>query len=70
MIKRIKGLYLDSKGDTDFDRVNLVYADTPFDFDENFESLSAYTDELRQAALEASDEKSVLIVVHEIYHSL
>ena len=70
VIKGIKGLYLDSGGGTDFDRVNLIYADTPFDFDTNFDALSAYTDELREAALEASDEESVLIVVHEIYHSI
>ena len=70
VIKNIKGLYLDSTGQTDIDGINLVYADTPFDFDENFAALSKYTDELRQAALEASDEESILIVVHSIYHSL
>ena len=70
VIKGIKGLYLGSDGKTDFDRVSLLYADTPFDFDEYFGDLSDYTDQLREAALEASDEESVLIVVHEIYHSL
>lgn len=70
VIKDIKGLYLDSEGDTDFDRISLVYADTPFDFDENFEALSKYTDELREAALEASGEEAILVVVHGIYHSL
>ena len=70
VIKGIKGLYKGSDGKTDKDRVNLVYADTPFDFEKHFEDLSKYTDELRQAALEASDEESVLIVVHSIYHSL
>jgi hypothetical protein len=70
VIKGIKGLYKGADGKTDKDRINLVYADTPFDFDEHFDQLSKYTDELRQAALEASDEESVLIVVHSIYHSL
>ena len=70
VIKSIKGLYLGSDGKPDFDRINLVYADTPFGFDENFEALSKYTDELRAAALEASGEESILIVVHGIYHSL
>ena len=36
----------------------------------NFNALSKYTDELREAALEASGEESILIVVHEIYHSV
>ena len=44
VIKGIKGLYLESEGATDFDRVSLVYADTPFDFDQNFGALSKYTD--------------------------
>ena len=70
VIKNIKGLYTGSDGNTDTDRVNLVYADTPFDFDENFDSISRYTDELRTAALEASEEESVLVVVHELYHSV
>lgn len=70
VIKSIKGLYLDSDGRPDFDKVNLVYADTPFDFDKNFGTLSKYTDALREAALAASDEESILIVVHGIYQSV
>jgi hypothetical protein len=70
VIKGIKGLYKGSDEQADKDRVNLVYADTPFDFDEHFEAISKYADELRTAALAASDEESILIVVHQIYHSL
>ena len=70
VIKDIKGLYTGSDDKTDVDRVNLVYADTPFDFEENFDEISRYADELRLAALGASEEESVLIVVHAIYHSL
>lgn len=70
IIKDIKGLYLSENGKTDSDKINLVYADTPFDFEKNFKTLSRYTDELREAALEASEEESILIVVHKIYHSV
>lgn len=70
VIENIKGLYLSSDEETDADKINLVYADTPFDFEKNFEALSKYTDELREAALQATEEESVLIVVHEIYHSI
>lgn len=70
VIENIKGLYISSNGETDTDKINLVYADTPFGFEENFKSISKYTDELREAALEATNEESILIVVHEIYHSL
>jgi len=70
VIRDIKGLYTASNGKVDFDEIRLCYADTPFDLDENFDALSKYTDELRSAVLEASGEESVLIVVHEIYHSI
>lgn len=70
VIENIKGLYLSSEGETDVDKITLIYADTPFDFDEHFAALSRYTDELREAALEASEEESILIVVHQIYHSI
>jgi hypothetical protein len=70
VIGDIKGLYLTSNNKPDFDRINLVYADTPFDFVKNFDALSRYTDQLKEAALEATDEESILIVVHEIYHSV
>jgi hypothetical protein len=70
VIENIKGLYLSLNGKTDEDKINLVYADTPFDFEKNFTALSKYTDELREAALEATEEESVLIVVHGIYHSI
>jgi hypothetical protein len=70
VIKDIKGLYLGSDGKQDFDRINLVYADTPFDFDKNVKALSKYTDEIKRAAVEATAEESVLVVVHAIYHSV
>ncbi len=70
VIKDIKGIYLGSDGKADFDRIDLIYADTPFDFDRNFEALSKYADEIRQAAVEATEEESVLVVVHGIYHSV
>jgi hypothetical protein len=70
VIRDIKGLYLSANDEPDADKINLVYADTPFDFEKNFEALSKYADELKQAALEASEEESILIVVHKIYHSV
>jgi hypothetical protein len=70
VIRDTKGLYKGSDKNADVDRMSLLYADTPFDFDKNFQALSKYTDALRTAALEAADEESILIVVHEIYHSL
>ncbi|MEO8650067.1 MAG: hypothetical protein ABI539_12960 [Acidobacteriota bacterium] len=70
VIRNIKGFYAGGDGKTDEDTVNLVNADTPFDFDQKFEALSEYSDQLRLTAMEASGEEAVLVVVHGIYHSL
>ena len=70
VIKNSKGLYLGSDGKADFDRINVIYADTPFDFEENFEALSEYTVQLKNAALEVTNEESILIAVHGFYHSV
>jgi hypothetical protein len=70
VIKDTKGLYKGADKKADVDRISLIATDAPFDFDKNFTALSQYTDALRTAALEATDEESILIIVHEIYHSL
>lgn len=70
VIKNIIGTYLGSDGETDTDRIRLIYADTPFDPDENFEALSNYTEDLRSTALEATEEESILVVVHKLYHAV
>ena len=70
VIGDIKGLYSASNNKVVADKINLVYADTPFDFDKNVKALSQYADQLKEAALAASSEESILVVVHEIYHSI
>ena len=70
VIKGIKGLYLGADGKTETDKIVLLYADTPFEFRSHRAALSKYTDELREVAYRATDEESILIVVHEIYHSV
>jgi hypothetical protein len=70
LIKNIKGLYLSADGKTDADKIILLYADTPFEFRKNCAALAKYTDELREVAHQTTNEESILIVVHEIYHSI
>jgi hypothetical protein len=70
VIKNIKGLYLSADGKPETDKIVLLYTDTPFEFRKNRAALSKYTDELREVAYRATDEESILIVVHEIYHSV
>jgi hypothetical protein len=70
VIKGIKGLYLSANGASEADKIVLIYADTPFEFRKNRAALSKYTDELRDVAFQTTNEESILIVVHEIYHSV
>ena len=70
IIRGARGLYLDSEGNEDTDNIDVIYADTPFELDENITKLSQYTDELKRGVLRATNEESVLLVVHEIYHSV
>jgi hypothetical protein len=48
----------------------VIYADTPFELEEDNAKLSRYTDELKTAVLNATNEEDILVVVHEIYHSV
>ena len=70
VISGIKGLYLSTDRVAAADKINLIYADTPFEFDTWSENLSKYRNGLKHLVLESSDEESVLIVVHQIYHSV
>ncbi len=70
IIRGLDGNYLSRFGQIIFDRINLIYTDTPFDFQENFPSISNYTDELRKAAFEALEEEAILVVVWQVYYSV
>jgi hypothetical protein len=70
IIRGAKGLYLSESGSVDEDDIDLIYADTPFYANADLDALSAYTDSLKAALLEATSEESILIVVQEIYHSV
>lgn len=47
-IRGLEGNYLSQAGSIIRDRVNLIYTDTPFGFEEHLDALSRYADELRQ----------------------
>jgi len=69
IVRGLDGSYLSNFGAKIQDRINLIYTDTPYSFQENSDLLSAYTDELKKAAFEALEEEAILIVVWQIYHS-
>ena len=70
VIKDIKGLYLHSGEKPDEDKITLVYSDMPFGLDDNFKAVADYAEAVREAAAEALPEQSILVVVHEVYHSI
>ena len=70
VIRGLDGNYLSKFGQIVYDRINIIYPDTPVDFHENINSVSKYADSLRQAAFEALDEETVLVAVWPVYHSI
>lgn len=69
IIRGLDGSYLSQAGLPIRDRINLIYTDTAFSFEENFDRVSRYTDELRKAAFEALEEEAILVVVLKVYHT-
>ncbi len=69
IVRGLDGSYLSNFGAKIQDRINLIYTDTPYSFQENSDLLSTYTDELKKAAFEALEEEAILIAVWQIYHS-
>ena len=71
VIKNIKGLYLSDDEKTDSDKINLFTPTRRLISRKISKALSKYTDELtRSGARSFSEEESILIVVHQIYHSV
>lgn len=69
IMRGLDGSYLSRAGRRIRDRVNLIYTDTPISFEENIDTTSRYTDELRQAAFDALEEEAVLVVALKVHHS-
>ena len=69
IIRGIEGSYLSELGSKVRDRINLIYTDTPFAFRDNFDRISRYADQLREAAFAALEEEAVLVVVMPVYHA-
>jgi hypothetical protein len=69
LLRGLEGGYLSRVGNIMADRVNLLYSDAPFPLAANFATLSTYADELRDAALQALAEETILIAVFPVYHA-
>jgi hypothetical protein len=69
ILRGLDGRFLSRLGHRVLDRVSIIYTDAPFSFRDNFEIISRYTDELREAAFSALEEEAVLIVAFPVHHS-
>ena len=69
IIRGLDGSYLSRAGSPIQDRINLIYTDTPYGFEENFGIVSTYADKLRAAASAALEEEAILITVIQVYHA-
>jgi hypothetical protein len=70
IVRGLDGSYLSEAGLKTGDRINLIYTDLPLALSINFENAARYAHELKQAALDALDEESVLVAVEHIYHAV
>jgi hypothetical protein len=68
-LRGLEGNSLSRTGMRMRDRINLVYTDTPFAFDEHLVRIERYVHELRDAASEALEEEAVLVSVSQVYHA-
>lgn len=69
IVRGLDGSYLSEAGAQIQDRINLIYTDTPYSFEENFEIVSAYADKLKESASAALEEEAILVVVNQVYHA-
>ncbi len=69
IVRGLDGSYLSQAGLQIQDRINLIYTDTPYSFEENFQIVSTYADKLKAATFVALEEEAVLIVVSTVYHA-
>jgi hypothetical protein len=63
------GSYLSQAGLQIQDRITLIYTDTPYSFENNFETVSTDADKLKGAAAPALEEEAVLVAVTKVYHA-
>lgn len=69
ILRGLDGSYLSEAGMQIQDRINLIYTDTPYAFEENLEIVSTYAEKLQAAVHAALEEEAILIVVARVYHA-
>ena len=68
-ISGLDGSYLSRAGQQVQDRINLIYTDTPYSFEKNFEIISSYADKLKAVVFTALEEDAILVAAMKTYHA-
>jgi hypothetical protein len=68
-VRGLDGNYLSRAGTVLPDRINLVYTDAPFSFQQHADRIDRYAQALRDATFDALNEEVVLVAVHPVFHS-
>lgn len=68
IVRGLDGNYLSKSGIKLRDRIIVVYTDS-HSFQEHFDILSSYTDDVRRAAYEALNEEKILVTALSVFHS-
>ena len=69
ILRGLEGRYLSKSGENIPDRINLIYTDTPYSFQENQQTLETYAGNLRAYAFDVLNEEAILVAVWPVYHS-
>lgn len=70
VISGLTGSYMNAAGARETEFIDLIYADTPFNPDDDLAALSQYADQIKNVVLRVTGEESVLIVVQSAFHSV
>ena len=70
IVRGLDSSYLSQSGQQVLDRVNLLYADCSFTFEENLERLSHYADELTRTVATGFEDEIIRVAVHKVHHAL
>lgn len=69
IVRGLDGSYLSRAGSQIQDRINLIYTDTPYAFEEYAKIVATYADKLKSAAFIALQEETILVAVLKVYHA-
>ncbi len=64
-----EGRFASESGEKIVESMNVVYTDLPLELNRYLSEISAYTDQIKQAADEVLEEESILVTARTIYHA-